>query len=245
MAMPSPDPHPDTAAFARVLVVVAHPDDVEYGMAGTVARWVDEGKTVTYLLVTRGEAGNEDPALAAAEAGALREAEQRAAAAVVGVADVRFLDWPDDAVYYGPELRRALAREIRRLLPEVVATLQGTLFWGAGTINHADHRATTEATIDAILDASLRHAFPELRAEGLEPWRGVRRLYLSGDPQSDVAVDVSATLDRAIAALCAHASYISSAAAERFLREQSAANGAIWGLAHAEVFRVIRYGDNE
>ena len=241
MAIPPLEPHADTAPFARVLVVVAHPDDIEYGMAGTVARWVAEGKAVSYLLVTRGEAGSEDAALSAAEAGAQREAEQRAAAAAVGVEDVRFLDWADDAVYYGPDLRRALAREIRRAHPEVVATLQPGLYWGGGAVNHADHRATTEATIDAILDASLRHAFPELRAEGLEPWRGVRRLYLCGDPQSDVAVDVSATLDRAIAALRAHASYVGDLDCDRFLRERTAENGAIWGLAHAEVFRVVRY----
>ncbi len=236
------EPHPDTAAFSRVLVIVAHPDDVEYGMAGTVARWVEEGKTVSYVLVTRGEAGNEDPALSAEQAGALREQEQRAAAAAVGVTDVRFLGWPDDAVYYGPELRRGLAREIRRASPEIVATDQGTLFWGGRVVNHADHRATALATIDAVLDASLRHAFPELLAEGFVPWRGVKRLYLCGDPDSDIAVDVSATLDKAIAALQAHASYVGSFDCAAYLRDQTAQNGALWGLAHAELFRVIRYG---
>ncbi|HEY7068259.1 MAG TPA: PIG-L deacetylase family protein [Chloroflexota bacterium] len=235
------DPHADTADFARVLIIVAHPDDVEYGMAGTIARWVEEGKTVSYVLVTRGEAGNEDPALTAEQAGALREREQRAAGAAVGVTDLRFLGWPDDAVYYGPELRRALAREIRRARPEVIVTDQGTLFWGGRVVNHADHRATAASTIDAVLDASLRHAFPELLAEGFEPWRGVKRLYLCGDPDADVAVDVAPTLDKAIAALQAHASYVGSMDVAAFLREQTAANGALWGLAHAEMFRVIRY----
>jgi LmbE family N-acetylglucosaminyl deacetylase len=236
------EPHADTAAFGRVLVIVAPPDDVEYGMAGTVARWVAEGKTVSYVLVTRGEAGSEDPALTAAQAAAVREREQRAAGAAVGVTDLRFLDWADDAVYYGPELRRALAREIRRARPEVVATDQGTLYWGGRVINHADHRATTLATIDAILDASLRHAFPELLAEGFEPWRGVKRLYLCGDPEADVAVDVAATLPQAIAALEAHASYVGDMDCGAYLREQTEANGTLWGLAHAELFKVIRYG---
>jgi LmbE family N-acetylglucosaminyl deacetylase len=236
------EPHADTAEFARVLVIVAHPDDVEYGMAGTVARWVDEGKTVSYVLVTRGEAGSEDPSLTAAQAAAVREREQRAAGAAVGVTDLRFLDWADDAVYYGPDLRRALAREIRRAQPEVVATDQGTLYWGGRVINHADHRATTLATIDAILDASLRHAFPDLLAEGFEPWRGVKRLYLCGDPDADVAVDVAATLPKAIAALEAHASYVGDMDCGAYLREQTAQNGALWGLSHAETFRVIRYG---
>ncbi|HLH26358.1 MAG TPA: PIG-L deacetylase family protein [Chloroflexota bacterium] len=235
------EPHADTAAFERVLVVVAHPDDVEYGMAGTVARWVEEGKTVSYVLVTRGEAGNEDAALTAEQAGALREREQRAAAAAVGVTDLRFLGWPDDAVYYGPDLRRAIAREIRRVRPEVVATDQGTLFWGGRVVNHADHRATTEATIDAILDASLRHAFPELLAEGFEPWRRVKRLYLCGDPEADVAVDVTATLPKAIAALQAHASYVGDMDCAAYLRDQTAQNGVLWGIPHAELFRVIRY----
>jgi LmbE family N-acetylglucosaminyl deacetylase len=237
------EPHADTAAFTRALVIAAHPDDIEWGMAGTVARWVAESKTVSYVLVTRGEAGNDDPALSDEAAGLQREREQRAAAAAVGVQDVRFLDWPDDAVYYGPELRRALAREIRRVRPEIVLTGQGTQFWGSGHVNHADHRATTEATIDAILDASLLRAFPELRAEGFEPWRGVRRLYLGADPQADVAVDVTATMDQAIAALRAHASYIGDMDVEGYLRGQTAQNGALWGLAHAEVYRVIRYGD--
>jgi LmbE family N-acetylglucosaminyl deacetylase len=236
------EPHADTADFSRLLVIVAHPDDVEYGMAGTVARWVAEGKTVSYVLVTRGEAGSEDPSLTAEQAGAVREREQRAAGAAVGVSDLRFLGWADDAVYYGPELRRALAREIRRARPEVVATDQGNRFWGGGFVNHADHRATTEATIDAILDASLRHAFPELLAEGFEPWRGVKRLYLAGDPEADVAVDVTATIDRAIAALQAHASYVGDMDCDAFLRQQTAQNGALWGLAHAELFRVVRYG---
>jgi LmbE family N-acetylglucosaminyl deacetylase len=236
------EPHADTADYTRVLEIVAHPDDVEYGMAGTVARWVAEGKTVSYVLVTRGEAGNEDPALTAEQAGVVREREQRAAGAAVGVSDLRFLGWADDAVYYGPELRRALAREIRRARPEVVATDQGTLYWGGRVVNHADHRATTEATIDAILDASLRHAFPELLAEGFKPWRGVRRLYLAGDPEADVAVDVAATLAQAIAALQAHASYVGAMDCAAYLRQQTAENGALWGLAHAELFRVIRYG---
>jgi LmbE family N-acetylglucosaminyl deacetylase len=235
------EPHPDTAAYSRVLTIVAHPDDIEWGMAGTMARWTAEGKAVTYLLVTRGEAGSEDPALSAAEAGALREGEQRAAAAAVGVTDVRFLGWPDDAVYYGMELRRALAREIRRVRPEVVATDQPELFWPSGNVNHADHRAPSRATIDAILDASVRHAFPELRAEGLEPWRGVRRLYLSGDPAPNVAVDVAPLLERAIAALRAHASYIGTMDCDAFIRTRTAAAGARWGLAHAEAFRVLRY----
>jgi LmbE family N-acetylglucosaminyl deacetylase len=236
------EPYPDTAEFSRVLVIVAHPDDVEYGMAGTVARWVEEGKTVSYVLVTRGEAGNEDPALTAEQAAELREREQRAAAAVVGVTDVRFLGWADDAVYYGPELRRVLAREIRRARPEVVATHQGTLFWGGRIVNHADHRATTEATIDAILDASLRHVFPDLLSEGFEPWRGVKRLYLNGDPDSDVAVDVTSTLPKAIAALEAHASYVGDMDVAAFLSDQTAQNGGLWGIEHAELYRVVRYG---
>lgn len=235
------EPLPDTAEFARVLVVVAHPDDIEWGMAGTVARWTQEGKTVSYLLVTRGEAGSEDRKLSAAEVGAVREAEERAAAAVVGVTDVRFLDWADDTVVYGLELRHAIAREIRRLRPDVVVTSQPGLFWGSGNVNHADHRATTLATMDAILDASLLHGFPELLAEGFEPWRGVRRLYLGSDPEADLAVDVAPTIDLAVKSLQAHASYVQQMDCDKYLREQTARNGALWGLAHAEVYRVIRF----
>ena len=234
-------PHPDTAAYSRVLVVAAHPDDIEWGMAGTVARWTAEGKQVTYLLITRGEAGNDDPNVTAAEAGAVREREQRAAAAAVGVTDVRFLDWADATVYYGPELRRAIARAIRQVRPEVVVTGQGTMFWGSGQPNHPDHRATTDATLDAVLDASLLRAFSELRDEGLEPWRGVKRVYLGGDPQADVAVDVTPTIEQAVQALQAHASYVGNWDADHYLREQTAQNGGLWGMVHAEVYRVVRY----
>jgi LmbE family N-acetylglucosaminyl deacetylase len=157
------------------------------------------------------------------------------------VADVRFLDWADDTVVYGLELRRAIAREIRRLRPEVVVTYQPGLYWGSGNLNHADHRSTTLATMDAILDASLLHGFPELRAEGFEPWRGVRRLYLGSDSEADLAVDVAPTIDLAIKSLQAHSSYVQEMDCDRYLREQTASNGALWGLAHAEVYRVIRY----
>jgi len=151
---------PMPSDWQRALAVVAHPDDLEYGSAAAVARWTAEGRSVGYLLATRGEAGIDT--LPPAECGPLREAEQRAAAAEVGVEVVEFLDHPDGLLEYGLRLRRDVAAAIRRHRPELVITSNHHDRWSGGGWNMADHIALGRATIDAVRDAANRWLFPEL-----------------------------------------------------------------------------------
>jgi len=189
--------------WSRALAVVAHPDDLEYGAAGAIAAWTAGGQEVAYLLVTRGEAGIDG--IAPADSAVLREAEQRAAAAEVGVHEVEFADGHRDGVIeYGPVLRRDIAAAIRRHRPELVVTLNHRDQWGHGAWNSADHRAVGRAVLDAVADAGNRWIFPEAG----EPWPGVRRVAVAASPQPTHTVDISATLDRAVASLAAHRTYL-------------------------------------
>ncbi|GAA1867646.1 MULTISPECIES: PIG-L deacetylase family protein [Pseudonocardia] len=194
-------PLPET--FDRALVVVAHPDDMEYGGSGAVARWTAQGREVSYLLVTRGEAGIDglDPA----ECGPVREAEQRAACAAVGVTSCAFLDHPDGLVEYSVALRRDIAAAIRRHRPQLVVTGNLREFWDAGeSLNHADHVAVGRATVDAVRDAANRWLFP-----GTGPaWDGVTGIAAAASPASRHAVDISDHLDAAVASLSAHRTYL-------------------------------------
>jgi LmbE family N-acetylglucosaminyl deacetylase len=194
-------PFPDD--WERALAVVAHPDDLEYGAAGAIAGWTAAGRQVAYLLATRGEAGIEgmDPVKTAA----VREAEQYASAAVVGVTSVEFLDHPDGFIEYGLPLRRDLAAAIRRHRPDLVVTFNHHEVWPGRRWNTPDHRNTGRAALDAIADAGNRHLFTDL---GLEPWSGVRYAAVAGSPHATHAVDIDATLDTAIASLEEHRAYL-------------------------------------
>jgi LmbE family N-acetylglucosaminyl deacetylase len=199
------EPMPDD--WQRALAVVAHPDDLEYGCAAAVASWTDGGREVSYLLASRGEAGIDtmDPATCAP----LREQEQRASAAVVGVSSVEFLDHRDGVIEYGTELRRDIAAAIRRHRPELVITLNHRDTWGGTAWNTPDHRAVGRATLDAAADAGNRWIFPELIAEqGLEPWNGVRWVAVAGTTTPTHAVDATAGLERSVLSLLEHRSYI-------------------------------------
>lgn len=193
--------------FERVLVVVAHPDDIEYGTAAAVAAWTDAGKTVTYFLLTRGEAGIDT--MPPEQAAGVREQEERDGAAVVGVTEVDFGTHRDGVVEYGLDLRRDIAREIRRRRPDVVITGDYHDRF-VGMVNQADHRAVGLATADAVADAGNRWIFPELVEEGFEPWTGVRRLCFAGAATPTHLVDVAGYVDRATASLEAHAAYNSA-----------------------------------
>jgi LmbE family N-acetylglucosaminyl deacetylase len=192
--------------WQRCLAVAAHPDDIEYGTASAVARWTAQGKQVTYLLATRGEAGIDglDPA----EAAPLREAEERAGAREVGVGVVEFLDHRDGVVEYGTALRRDITRAIRRHRPEVIVSGAFSVRMAGGIVNQADHRAVGLAALDAARDAGNRWVFPELADEGLEPWGGVRFVCYGGAQVPTHGVDVTGEpLQRGIASLAAHAEY--------------------------------------
>lgn len=198
----------DESTFDTVLCVAAHPDDLEYGTAAAVDKWVEAGKTVTYLLVTRGEAGIDT--LHPEEAGAAREQEERDGAAHVGVEVVEFLDgFRDGMVEYGLDLRRAIAREIRIRRPDLLVTLTHAERFPGGMVNQADHRAVGLAAIDAKADAGNRWIFPELVGEGHEPWQ-IKRMAVCADPEPTHYVDVSDHFDAAVASLEAHDTYLAA-----------------------------------
>ncbi|TGA86975.1 PIG-L deacetylase family protein [Streptomyces sp. MZ04] len=193
--------------WRRALAVVAHPDDLEYGCAAAIAGWTDGGREVAYLLASRGEAGIDtlDPATC----GPLREREQRASAAVVGVSTVEFLDHKDGVIEYGIALRRDIAAAIRRHRPELVITLNHRDTWGGVAWNTPDHVAVGRATLDAASDAGNRWIFPELIEEdGLEPWNGVRWVAVAGSSSPTHAVDATAGLERSVLSLLEHRTYI-------------------------------------
>jgi len=191
--------------FGRVLCVVAHPDDVEYGTSSAVAAWTARGVDVAYLLLTRGEAGmDSSPPERTAQ---LRVEEQIAASRVVGVSEVDFLDHPDGVLEYSVGLRRDIARVIRRRKPDTVVSGSWDVEVRIG-LNQADHRVAGLAVVDALRDAANRWVFPELLDEGLEP-HSVRWLLVSGDPQPTHGVNVTGEpLERGIASLEAHAQYL-------------------------------------
>jgi LmbE family N-acetylglucosaminyl deacetylase len=191
----------------RALVVGAHPDDIDFGCVGTVARWVAAGVEVTYLLVTRGDQGGFDDT-PREQMGPLREAEQRAAAAVVGVTRVEFLDgYRDGWVEATHELVRDIVRVIRRVRPDRMIVQSPERDYERLPASHPDHMATGEACIRAIYPAARNpHAYPELlHDEGLEPWI-VREVFIAGHPGATHVVDVTDQLDAKLAALRAHAS---------------------------------------
>ncbi|MGH3488031.1 MAG: PIG-L deacetylase family protein [Actinopolymorphaceae bacterium] len=240
-----PDVLPDQEV-ARVLVVVAHPDDVDFGAAGTVAHWTDAGHEVVYCVCTDGQSGGFDLDIPRAEMGAIRRAEQEAAAAAVGVTDLRFLGLVDGELEAGQELVRSLTRVIREVRPERVLSPSPERDWVILPRSHPDHLAAGEAAIRAVYPAAQNpFAFPELANAGLAPWT-VREVWLSGHPESNHVVDVTDTVDRKIAALLAHKSqHPEPDSLEARVRGWLAANAARAGLPEgrlAEDFFVVSTG---
>jgi len=191
----------------RILVVAAHPDDVDFGCAGSVAVWVAEGHDVAYCICTSGEAGEAPPEVPRHQVPAFREREQRAAAAVVGVTDVSFLGHADGRLQPTLDLRRDISRVIRRVRPDRVVSQSPQRVWERVYASHPDHLAAGEATIAAVYpDARNAYAHVELLAEGFEPWT-VTELYVmgAGSIEADpVYVDITEALDKKVAALRAH-----------------------------------------
>ena len=236
---------PDDAEIARVLAITAHPDDVDFGAAGTVARWTDAGIEVAYCVVTDGDAGGYDEDFPRAEVPAMRRAEQVAAAKIAGVHDVRFLGYPDGRVEATLDLRRDLARVIRQVRPDRVVCPSPERNYARMGVSHPDHRAVGSAALDAVYpDARNPFAFPELRnREGLAPWK-VREVWVSGSPSPTHVVDVTDTFGRKIAALRAHVSQTGSMDdLEERIRERLARTAQAGGLPEgrlAESFQVLQ-----
>ena len=229
--------------WTRALAIAAHPDDLEYGSAGAIAGWTQAGKDVRYLLVTRGEAGIDG--IPPQECAPLREAEQIAGAAEVGVSVVEFLDHPDGVIEYGLALRRDIAAAIRRHQPELIITGNYHDFWPGGGMNSPDHRHVGRATLDAVGDAGNRWIFPELGAQSA-PWPGVKYIAVAGSPQATHGVDITDTLDRAVASLEAHRAYLDGlgehpmASAREFLEFLADLAAPAFGDRRAATFELIR-----
>ena len=222
----------------RALCVVAHPDDVEYGTSAAMAAWIARGVEVHYLLLTTGEAGMQRPP---EEVGPLRAKEQQAACDAVGVKSLEILDFPDGVLEYSLDLRRAIARVIRRIRPNAVLTMtwDDSPSWG---LNHADHRVAGIATADAVRDADNTWVFPELaKEEGLDKW-GADWLLVGGSPEPTHFVDVTGDpLERGIASLEAHVEYLADLpdhpAPRDMLTGISAESGKACGVDNAITFR--------
>lgn len=223
----------------RAVAVVAHPDDLEYGLASAIARWTGQGKSLAYVLATSGEAGidGREPA----EVGPLREEEERRSAAVVGVSEVSFLGHADGTVENSIALRRDLCAEFRRLRPEIVLTMNFGLTWGDdGPVNHADHRAIGLATLDACRDASNRWLYPELG----DPCPAIGAVYVSAMNPPSHFVDVGEHLATGIASLEEHRAYIDGLGTgfdpEQFLTDAAGFGGMAAGCDYAVLLR--RFG---
>jgi LmbE family N-acetylglucosaminyl deacetylase len=233
----------EDSEIKQILVINAHPDDVDFSAAGTVARWTGAGIKVSYCVVTNGDAGGHDPAVPRSEIPAIRQAEQTAAASAVGVSDVRFLGYPDGRVEATIGLRRDLARVIRQVRPERVLCPTPERNYVRMPPSHPDHRAVGSAALDAVYpDARNPFAFPELLAdEGLEAWT-VREVWLSSFSPNRY-VDVTDTFDRKVAALRAHESQTAQMEdLAGFLRAWLARNAAAAGWPEgrlAEAFQVM------
>jgi LmbE family N-acetylglucosaminyl deacetylase len=225
-------------AFSRVLCVVAHPDDVEYGTSSAVAAWTARGIDVAYLLLTRGEAGIDtmDPE----ETADLRIREQLKGSHEVGVTEVAFLEYPDGVLEYGIDMRRDIARAIRSFRPDAMVVGSWDVEFVAG-LNQADHRVAGLAAVDAMRDAGNRWVFPELIDEGLEP-HSTRWLLVGGDARATHGVDVTGEpLERGIASLEAHAEYLAAMpghpAPRMMISGITALQGRALGVPNAVLFR--------
>lgn len=238
------EPIPDSEV-ERALVVTAHPDDADYGAAGTIAGWVDAGMEVTLVLCTRGEQGGFDET-PRSQMPAIREREQRAASAELGVRDVRFLDgWSDGWLEPTYDLQRAIVRVIREVRPRRVLTQSPKRLYQRLQASHPDHLAAGEATVRAVYPAAEnRFSWPELIDQGMPPWR-VTELWLMAHDESPHAVDITDRFDRKLRALQAHVSQTAQLGdgLEQRLRDWNTGNAALAGLAGdrlAELFAVSR-----
>lgn len=228
----------------RAMVVVAHPDDAEWMCAGTVAKWCAEGWRVVYVLCTDGSKGSSDPDITGEELVKLREAEQREAARVLGVEEVVFLGHPDAYLEPTLELRQELAREIRRHRPEILVTESPVRnLTDRFYLAHPDHLAAGEAAMAAVFPTARDHlTFPELLEEGLEPHK-VKEVWIGGGEEgSDMFIDVTDHMDRALEALKAHRSQVSDEEANEWFPLGRIETARKVGFQYAEAFKVIRLG---
>ncbi|MCH8832591.1 MAG: PIG-L family deacetylase [Chloroflexi bacterium] len=232
----------DGAHYQRAMVVVAHPDDAEWGCAGTVAKWCAEGWEVVYVLCTDGSKGSEDPEMTSGRLVEIRKQEQLNAGKVLGLKDIVFLGYEDSMLEPTLDLRRDIAREIRRHRPDVLICMNPVRSVdGEGYLGHPDHFASGEAALSAVFPSSRdRLTFPELLREGLEPHK-VKEVWMMfhGDT-ADKFVDVSAYMDTAVDALKQHQTQVSEEDAEVDMRQWRNSTGKKVGFEFAEAFKVFQ-----
>ena len=232
-----------------VLVVVAHPDDAEFMASGTIGKWAAEGKEINYVLCTAGDKGSSDRSMLPSKLAKIRRAEQREACNRLGVKELVFLDYEDGVLQNTLALRRDIVREIRRFKPDVVLCQDPTTRWSSqGYLNHPDHRAAGDATLDSVYP-SARDAlvFPELLCEGFEPHK-VKEVYVGGTNTPDVFVDIEDSIHLKVAALKAHVSQVGNGPRpdrpgwdlESLIRERASQIGQTQGLKFAESYKYFR-----
>jgi LmbE family N-acetylglucosaminyl deacetylase len=228
------------------MAIVAHPDDIEYSCAGTMARWAQAGTQIVYVLCTSGDVGIATPGMTHQQATEIREAEAREAARITGVKEIVFLGEPDGLLQPTLELRKKLVRQIRRYQPEVLVTSDPTVMWnGDNYINHPDHRAAATAALDAAFPAAGQpNLFEDLEAEGLKAHK-VRKVYVSGWQQTGLFVNIDDTIEIKIKALRAHVSQMNGQDPAEGIKEWAAAAAAGKEMGYAESFRVITLESDE
>jgi len=228
------------------MAIVAHPDDIEYSCAGTMARWAQAGTEIVYVLCTSGDVGIATPGMTHQQATEIREAEAREAARITGVKEIVFLGEPDGLLQPTLELRKKLVRQIRRYQPEVLVTSDPTVMWnGDNYINHPDHRAAATAALDAAFPAAGQpNLFEDLEAEGLKAHK-VRKVYVSGWQQTGLFVNIDDTIEIKIKALRAHVSQMNGQDPAEGIKEWAAAAAAGKEMGYAESFRVITLESDE
>jgi LmbE family N-acetylglucosaminyl deacetylase len=227
----------------RILVVCAHPDDVDFGVAGSVAVWVKAGVEVSYCIVTDGDAGGSDRSISRANMAALRREEQRSAAAEVGVTQVAFLGYPDGRLMPSIELRRDISRQIRLVRPQRLLCQSPERIWDRLGASHPDHLAAGEASVASVYpDARNPFAHPELLEEGLEPF-SVSEMWMMASPNPNRAVDITDTFERKVAALRCHRSQVGEGEwLDERIRTWTSAGARLAGLPEgrlAETFQVV------
>jgi LmbE family N-acetylglucosaminyl deacetylase len=235
-------------APARVMSIHAHPDDQEFTVGGTLAKWARAGSVVATLCITSGDAGSNEhtpPEMTRDALRPIREEEQREACRLLGIAEVIFLHYEDGVLTPTIALRRDLTRIIRRFRPDAVVCGDPTVrFYGANYMNHPDHRAAADAVLDAVFpSAETRFIFPELLAEGLDPHK-VRSVFIHGAERPDTYIDIAETLDAKLSALKAHRSQMGKWDPTKMITGWARMQGAKKKLAAAEAYRLMRLGDS-
>jgi LmbE family N-acetylglucosaminyl deacetylase len=228
------------------MAIVAHPDDIEFSCAGTLARWARVGARISYVLCTSGDVGIDEPEMTRSKATEVREDEERKAAQIIGATEVVFLREPDGLLVPSLELRKKLVREIRRFRPEVVICGDPTIVWaGDDYINHPDHRAAATAALDATFPAAGQsHLYEEFSQEGLAAHKP-RKVYVTMWSGAEVFVDIEETIEQKINALRAHRSQMRDWDPEKMVREWAAGNAKGKEMVYAEGYRVVTLIDDE